>query len=236
MKKAKRLTTSLIVPVFNESSYISTLIKSIRESSIAPDEIIFCDNNSTDDSLKEIRKFKSKLPIQILIEKEKGITPVVEKLWRNAKSDLILKVDADSVLPVNWIKNAIHHFMIDPDLMACTGTLLVSDGNSIDKTILNTGYKLSMPIYRTLRKYPLLFGPNSVFRRKALSAIDGYTWHKEGLDDQVISQKLYEAGLKTDSFSDMYMYHSSRRYHLRPYAYVETVLSFFHPRYYSVKS
>lgn len=230
------LKTSLIVPVYNEEHYIPKLIESIRKSTVKPDEILFCDNGSTDASVQVIKTLGTGLPIRILREKQKGITRTVERLWRQAKGDLILKVDADSVLPKHWIQNAIAHFTGNPRLMACTGTILASDGGPVHTALLNLGYRASMPVYKLVKKHHLLFGPNSAFRRSALASVNGYTWHTDGLDDQVISQKLYDAGYKTAVFADMYMYHSARRFSSRTSAYAEVILAFIHPRYYSVKS
>lgn len=45
---------SLVIPVFNESASISELIRSIKEQTLQPDEIIFVDGGSTDDTVEKI--------------------------------------------------------------------------------------------------------------------------------------------------------------------------------------
>jgi glycosyltransferase involved in cell wall biosynthesis len=99
-----QVTVSLIIPVYNESQFIQPLFDSIRRSSVQPTEILICDNNSTDDTCEQIKKYKGELPIKVLHEAKKGILPTVEKLWRSAKGELIFKIDADSELPRHWIE------------------------------------------------------------------------------------------------------------------------------------
>ncbi len=47
---------SLVIPVFNESETILSLIQSIREQSLQPDEVIFVDGGSTDQTVSLIKR------------------------------------------------------------------------------------------------------------------------------------------------------------------------------------
>lgn len=230
------LKTSLIIPVYNEAEYLPKLVNSIRGSGVMPDEILFCDNNSTDASVAVIKNICKGLPYRLLKESRKGIIPTIEKLWRSATGDIILKVDSDSVLPPHWIENTTSHFTENPKLGGCTGPVISSDGLIIHKFIVNTGFFMGTFLYRVVKKHTLLLGPNSAFRKTALQTIDGYRWHEYDLDDQIISRKLYRHNIKTQWFRDMYLYHSTRRYHNKPERYIESLLSMIHPKYYTVKS
>lgn len=232
----QRLKTSLIVPIFNEAPYLPTLFTSIKASTVMPDEILICDNNSTDASLMVIRKIRAGPPVKILHETTQGILPTVERLWKHATGDIILKVDADSVLPPDWIDNTLAHFSADKNLAGCTGPVYSADGSWSTKTITNIGYLLGQGLFRLWKGYFLLYGPNSAFKKSALYTVHGYSGQRKDLDDQIISKKLYDHHLTTSWFSDMGMYHSTRRYHNNPKAYLETILSVFHPKYYTIKS
>ncbi len=235
MKKEKRLTTSLIVPVYNEADYLPRLINSISVSTEEPDEILFCDNDSTDASIDVITKNTQHMPVRILKEHAKGILHVVNRLWKAAQGDIILKVDADSVLPEMWIQNTRQHFEDDSKLSACTGPIIPADGSEFDKIIVGVGYKAALWSYEKMRGFPLLSGPNSAFRKRMLLEINGYDWPKHDLDDQIISKKMNALGKKTKFYQDMYLYHSTRRYQNRPMAYIETIISVFDPKYYTEK-
>ena len=230
------MTTSLIIPVYNEADYIPLLVQSIRNSSIKPDEILFCDNNSTDDSIRVIQQTCKELPYIILKEPKKGIIPTVERLWRAAKGDIILKVDADSVIPVHWIRNVLKHFTDNPKLAACTGPVLSSDGSKILKYIINISYLTGMFLYKFFRGHTMLIGPNCAFRNTALQSVNGYVWYEYDLDDQIISRKLSRNGHATKWFKDMVILHSTRRYQQSPQAFFESLISNINPKYYTVKS
>ena len=61
MKKndLKNQLVSIIVVNFNNSKYINQCIKSLQNQSYQNKEIIFVDNQSTDDSLDKIKLFKN---------------------------------------------------------------------------------------------------------------------------------------------------------------------------------
>ena len=58
-KDLKNQLVSIIVVNFNNSKYINQCIKSLQNQSYQNKEIIFVDNQSTDDSLDKIKLFKN---------------------------------------------------------------------------------------------------------------------------------------------------------------------------------
>ena len=216
-----KIKLSIIVPVYNEEKYLPILFESIKKQSVIVDEIIVCDNGSTDESIELINEWKSKLPIKLCREKKKGIIYCVDKAWRQAKGELIFKVDADSVLPDRWAEKLVAHFDSDSELSACTGPLMGCDGNWL----------------KLIWGYPLLVGPNSAFRKTALERINGYSGAKKGnMDDQYISKRIYEMGYRSKIFLDTWNGHSTRRFQGKPWMVIEVVLSiFFDGKYYKEK-
>jgi glycosyltransferase involved in cell wall biosynthesis len=226
---------SLIIPVYNEATYLLTLFSSVKSSTMQPDEIILCDNGSTDGSLEIAQQAAKTLPIKIIHEKQKGITYAVDRAWRAATGDIVLKVDADTKLEKVWIARAAKHFADDPLLAACTGPIPGWDGNVIHKIMIYLSSTFGAILLTQFRGYPLLLGSNSVFRKSALVAIDGYQNAGHDLDDQFISKKLHDKGFKTAWFWDMANYHSTRRYSGDSLSYIRAFLSLFHPKFYKEK-
>ncbi len=231
----KRVSTSLVIPMYNEATYMPKLLASIRASTVLPDEIIICDNGSTDDSVAIVRHAMHTLPIRVVHEHNKGIRHAIDRAWREASGDIIFRTDADCVLPPQWMAHALLHFANDPLLMACTGPLKSPDGSRLDIFLTFAWTRYPAIAFTWLQGYPLLIGSNSAFRKTALIAVDGYTTKKHVLEDQLISRKLADAGMKTRWFWDMSMYHSSRRFHGKPHAYIPYVLSLVHPAFYAEK-
>lgn len=61
-------SVSLVIPVQDEAHSVATLVESIREQAVQPDEIVFVDAGSTDATVAEIERVKGSLPIQIVPE------------------------------------------------------------------------------------------------------------------------------------------------------------------------
>jgi cellulose synthase/poly-beta-1,6-N-acetylglucosamine synthase-like glycosyltransferase len=230
-----KLTSSLVVPMFNEARFIPKLLASVRASSMQPDEIILCDNGSTDNTIAIAKKHGKGLPIRIVHEKRKGILFAVDHAWRSAKGDIILKADADSILPPRWIANCMRHFNWDPKLMGLTGPLMGADGHKGHRWATTIASAYPALILSVVQGYPLLLGANSAYRRSALRKVNGYAWPRYDLDDHIISRKFSEAGLKSRWFWDTGLYHSTRRYHGKPKEYLASILTLFHPRFYHEK-
>ncbi len=100
------MNISVILPVFNEEKYIEKCLKSIQNQQIPPDEIIVVDNNCTDRTIEIAKKFK----VRVVKESKQGISYARNKGFNSAKYDIIARVDADSILPRNWIKKIKYNF------------------------------------------------------------------------------------------------------------------------------
>lgn len=233
-RKSPRI--SLIVPFYNEANYIGALLTSIQTSSRIPDEIILCDNGSTDASLTVINKYKKTLPIKVVTEPKKGIIYAVERAWHEATGDIILRTDADCIVPSLWIERVIRHFHDDPKLAGCTGPLQSSDGNWFDKLLISSWTLVPALVLAWIQQYPLLVGCNSAFTKTALSSVNGFSSEKQEIEDQLISKKLAKKNAKIQWFSDLVMYASSRRFNSNRFSYIPYALSPLFPSLYKEKT
>ena len=50
MKNEKKLTLSIVIPVFNEQDHLKACLSAIAAQTVIPDEVLVVDNNSTDSS------------------------------------------------------------------------------------------------------------------------------------------------------------------------------------------
>lgn len=102
-------TVSIIVPVYNEERYLDACLDAIARQTVAPDEVILVNNNSTDNSLKIAQQFPF---VRVVDEKEQGIVYARNKGFDNVKSEIIARIDADTILPANWVER-VHTFYKD---------------------------------------------------------------------------------------------------------------------------
>ena len=100
MKKndLKNQLVSIIVVNFNNSKYINQCIKSLQNQSYQNKEIIFVDNQSTDDSLDKIKLFKNINLIKNKRKYEYGSYNQLDSYYQGflkSKGKIILFLDSD---------------------------------------------------------------------------------------------------------------------------------------------
>jgi glycosyltransferase involved in cell wall biosynthesis len=96
---------SLIIPTFNEEKYLPFLLESIKKQDFEGDfEVIVSDNNSTDKTLKIAKDFDCKIT-------EGGSPPEARnKGAKQAKRNILLFIDADIVLPEDFLSKSLSEF------------------------------------------------------------------------------------------------------------------------------
>ncbi|MBI5555209.1 MAG: glycosyltransferase [Elusimicrobia bacterium] len=123
---------SIVVPVYNAEKFICTCLESLVKQTSAPGEIIVVDNNSSDHSAQEIKKFinKSSFPSIVLTREEiPGPAAARNKGAFMAAGEIIAFIDADCVAPLDWTEQIIKMFESDLmiDMMVGTGIALQTD-------------------------------------------------------------------------------------------------------------
>jgi glycosyltransferase involved in cell wall biosynthesis len=121
---------SIIIPTFNEEKYLPLLLRSIRKQTFKDYEIIVADNNSIDLTSCVASKFGAKVV--------KGGTPAQgrNRGAQVAKGEWLLFLDADVVLPKDFLKTAMEEIgKSDCSAVSCLAKPL-SD-KKVDKILHN---------------------------------------------------------------------------------------------------
>lgn len=100
----KKLLFSIIIPFYNKERSLEACIKSLLVQDFPKDnyEIIFVNNNSTDNSLMIISKFPS---LKLVHEKQQGAYAARNKGIINSNGIFLVFTDADTEMPTNWLSN-----------------------------------------------------------------------------------------------------------------------------------
>jgi glycosyltransferase involved in cell wall biosynthesis len=107
----KRLSISLVIPAYNEDNHIGRCLESVAGQSIRPSEVIVVDNNSTDKTRAVAEKYSF---VRIITEAKQGIIFARRAGFNAAKGDIIGSLDADAVLPNNWVEHISDFFDAKP--------------------------------------------------------------------------------------------------------------------------
>ncbi len=174
------LTLSIIIPVYNEESHLRNCLDSIAIQSVPPDEVIIVDNNSTDGSVKLAKSYPF---VTVVSEKRQGVTFARNKGFSTAKGKIIGRIDAESILTVNWVKHARDLFD-DTEVMAVTGPLWYYDMPFTTENYI-AEHVFKAALYKYDKKFPFLNGNNMAIRRTAWDKVK-----KEVCNDQDIHEDM----------------------------------------------
>ncbi|MEG1313266.1 MAG: glycosyltransferase family 2 protein [Bacilli bacterium] len=131
---------SVVIATYNGEKYIKEQLDSILNQSIKPNEIVICDDVSTDNTLDIIYAIKCKedIPIHIIQHKKNmGVQRTFLEAMNIATGDIVFFCDQDDY----WYENKIEKFMKAFD---CDGdiTLAISDADIVDQNLNKKGNTL----------------------------------------------------------------------------------------------
>lgn len=167
-RRSKKLTVAIIIPVYNEELFLEACLRSIQAQTVAPDEVIVVDNNSSDRSLQIARSFKG---VKVISEKRQKVLYARTTGFNAATSDILGRIDADTRLEPDWVERLIVDFQ-DPDLAAVTGSSHWYDMpfSSWNHRVENFAKEF---LFRHEKNFPFLFGTNMALRASAWHSISG---------------------------------------------------------------
>ncbi|HEY4964652.1 MAG TPA: glycosyltransferase family A protein [Candidatus Saccharimonadales bacterium] len=107
---SNQLKLSLVIPAYNEQRQLKACLDSVASQTVIPFEVIVVNNGSTDKT-KEVASSYSF--VSVVDEPNRGIVYARTTGFDLAKGDIIGRIDADSVLPANWVEYILD-FYTDP--------------------------------------------------------------------------------------------------------------------------
>lgn len=179
LRRQKPLTLSIIIPVFNEKDYLDECLASIAAQTISPTEVIVVDNNSTDGSDQIAQKYDF---VKVIKEPKQGIVHARDSGFNKAKSNLIGRIDADTVLPADWVANILKFYENNNMSFALSGSCYYRNL----KLTRHSTYLIDATYYffsYVLLRHNVLFGSNMVIPR--------WVWQVEG-NKTCIDSKYHE--------------------------------------------
>jgi glycosyltransferase involved in cell wall biosynthesis len=156
---SKKLTLSIVIPVFNEEDHLADCLDSIAAQGEAPDEVIVVDNNSIDASVEVAKRYPF---VKLLHEPNQHQAFAQKTGFDQAKGEILGRIDADTVLPENWTQRVKQYFASEPGLKAITGTPLPYDVYS------ERASRAVFSFYHALASHiagqQMIWGANAAFR------------------------------------------------------------------------
>ncbi len=190
---------SVIIPTYNEEINIKyTLIAIKKQRCNISYEIIVADGQSTDKTVAIAKKFA-----KVYITPEKGKSSQLNYVVPKSSGDLLVFLDADTLIDQNFLQKIYKIFEKHKNLFACSARVKYYDGRAISfklgsKILTITNYfflNFNMHVwyfFKTILGYPELIGCNIIVRRDIFLKIGGFKQLPQGLIgiDKVFSDSL----------------------------------------------
>ncbi|NYE95927.1 cellulose synthase/poly-beta-1,6-N-acetylglucosamine synthase-like glycosyltransferase [Psychromicrobium silvestre] len=210
-------TVSIVIPAYNEESVIRQCLIAAVYQSVPADEIIVVDNRSNDATCSIVRQMQLEYPespIRLLHQNdEQGLIPTRNFGLNHAHSDVLGRIDADSVLEPDWVEQVQSAFL-NPQVAAATGPVVYYD-MPMRRFGLKADDKMRQLMLRLAKhQYHFLFGSNMAVRRSAWEEIRGETCRDEKdemHEDIDLSLHLADHELKVQYVPSMVSGMSARR-------------------------
>ena len=187
-------SVSFIIPVYNKSRYLKTVIKSLRQQSGNFDkEYIFINDGSTDDSLEILKKEKKTLPnCKIITQKNKGSANATNVGIFAAKMKYIKFLDADDLILSN-ATDVLVNFLENSSESVLAYGLQRKVNNfkkiNLDEKIITQDFSIiSKPIFLAMRNS--MFNPSQFLVRTDSCKLVG------GCDERVMFSQEYSLTLR----------------------------------------
>lgn len=122
----KKPTVSIIIPSFNQASFIEETILSVLKQDYSNIEFIIIDGASKDGSVDIIKKFKNQLAYYVS-ETDEGQTHAIVKGFERANGDYITWLCSDDILEPSAISLAVEFLEKFPDTVLSFGNRIRID-------------------------------------------------------------------------------------------------------------
>lgn len=152
---------SVVIPCKDDAGPLACCLEALAAQTVAPFEIIVVDNNCTDDSAEVASRFGART----LSEAASGIAAAASTGYDAALGDIIVRCDADTVPPADWLQRITERFIREPDLAVLTGPGDFYDAGPLRARLANLGYMQAYFVTMGLAMghWPP-FGSNCAFR------------------------------------------------------------------------
>jgi peptidoglycan-N-acetylglucosamine deacetylase len=170
---------AVLVPAFNEGKVIQATLRGILRSDYPHFRVLVIDDGSTDDTAARVREIAATDPrVEIISTPNGGKHAALNLGFRLAREEVIVTVDADTVLPPKTVRHLVAPF-VDPAVDAVCGNVQVGNVGNLLTMSQDVEYVTSQSFDRRafdiLNAVPVVPGATGAWRRRAVLAVGGYS-------------------------------------------------------------
>jgi glycosyltransferase involved in cell wall biosynthesis len=191
------IKVSLICTVLNEGRSIEKLLASIQQQTHLPDEVIFVDGGSVDETVSILRRYAitGGLPIRVITAAGANISQGRNMAIKAATHPIIASTDAGVRLDPCWLELLIRPFQAEPPAAVVSG-FFTPDPQTIFELAMGATV---LPRLEEIK--PATFLPSSrsiAFLKSSWQKVGGYPEWLDFCEDLIFDFRLRE---ETDNFA-----------------------------------
>lgn len=170
---------SVIIAAYNEEKVISRTVQSILKSDYPHYEIIVVDDGSQDrTSMRVSEKFSSNERVHLIRKENGGKSSALNRGTQKAKGDIIIAIDADTIVSHKAISLLVRHFM-DEKVAAVSGNMRVGNMRNLLTVCQHieyvTGFNLEKRAFGFLNCVTVVPGAIGAWRKQVIMECGGFT-------------------------------------------------------------
>ncbi len=191
--KLPDLKVSVVIPVRNEAHHIGMLLRSLKQQTVRPHEILVVDDHS-DDNLSQTLA-ASKVPgLTLLRSPGVGKKQAIAFAVGSARGDIMVTTDGDCVVGRHWVESMIRPFAAAETLLTFGPVRVADDGRFFSRlqgvefsSLIGAGAAMA-----TLGRPVMCNGANLAYRKRVFEAVNGYggNEHIASGDDEFLMRKV----------------------------------------------
>lgn len=136
---------SIAMTTYNGAKYLQAQLDSFQNQTRLPDELVVCDDGSTDDTMQILHDFQKTAPFTVMVERNAvnlGFTKNFEKSLSLCTGDIVFLSDQDDIWFSDKIEQIETVFIHNPEYH-----LVIHDGEIVDDSLVrNNVFKIQQVI------------------------------------------------------------------------------------------
>ncbi len=170
---------SVLIPAYNEQEVIVSTVQSALDCDYPQLEVVVVDDGSTDRTAELLdTRFGGDPRVRIIHQPNQGKSAALTHAMREARSQILVTIDADTTIAPNAIDRLVRHFA-DPHVGAVAGNVKVGNRNRWltrwQALEYITSQNLEKRAFDLLNCIPVVPGALSAWRAEAIASAGGFT-------------------------------------------------------------
>lgn len=169
------VTVTVLIPAHNEEASVGLTIASLLQQSLRPDRVIVVADNCTDQTVERAQAAGVEVieSVENSDKKAGALNQVLKQILPDlGDNDVVMIMDADTMLDDGFIEAAVNRFTADRALMAVGGLFYGEEGHGLIGQFQRNEYlRYGREISRRRGRVFVLTGTASMFRSRALRTV-----------------------------------------------------------------